>query len=124
MLFVGLFTSNSKDVWWKAAQIADCTILCFMYYIYVDIFNLVRKNSLTMNWIWISFSLLQTPPDQETNAVKCTHQCFTHGPADRMAHKIVFFLSANHRCVLWPVDQWEYLIFIALNLWAVLSKCP
>ena len=30
----------------------------------------------------------------------------------------VWLLSANHRCVLWPVDQWECLIFVALNLWA------
>ena len=39
------------------------------------------------------------------------------------AHKFVWPLSANHRCVLWPVDQWECSIFVALNLWAVLSKC-
>ena len=42
----------------------------------------------------------------------------THGPTDRTAHKFVWLLSANHRCVLWPVDQWECSIFAALNLWA------
>ena len=42
----------------------------------------------------------------------------------RSAYKFVCLLSANHRCVLWPVDQWECSIFVALNLWAVLSKCP
>ena len=44
----------------------------------------------------------------------------THGPTDRTAHKFVWLLSANHRCVLWPVDQWECLSFVALNLWALL----
>ena len=42
----------------------------------------------------------------------------------RRAYKFVCLLLANHRCALWPVDQWEYLIFVGLNLWAVLSKCP
>ena len=48
----------------------------------------------------------------------------THGQAERMAHKFVWLLSANHRCVLWSVDQRESLIFVALNLWAILSACP
>ena len=32
----------------------------------------------------------------------------------------MLILSANHRCVLWPVDQWVCSIFVALNLWALL----
>ena len=36
-------------------------------------------------------------------------------PRDRMTHKFVWLLSANHRCVLWPDDQWECSIFVALN---------
>ena len=38
------------------------------------------------------------------------------------AHKFVLLLSANHRCVLWPVDQWECTIFVALNLWVLLHE--
>ena len=41
----------------------------------------------------------------------------------KTTHKFVWLLSANHRCMLWTVDQWESLIFVALNLRAVLSAC-
>ena len=41
-----------------------------------------------------------------------------------MGNKFVWLLSANHRCVLWPVAQWECSIFITLNLWAFRSKYP
>ena len=46
-----------------------------------------------------------------------------HGPADKTARK-VWLLSANHKFILWPVDQWECSIFEALNLWALRSKFP
>ena len=39
-----------------------------------------------------------------------------HGPVDRMAHKFVRLLSANPKCVLWPVDQGECSIYVAFNL--------
>ena len=41
----------------------------------------------------------------------------THGPADRMAHYFVWLLTANHRRVLWPDDQWECLIFVELSIY-------
>ena len=49
---------------------------------------------------------------------------YFHGPAERTAHKFDRLLSANHRCVLWPVDQLVSSIFVALNLWAFWSKFP
>ena len=36
-------------------------------------------------------------------------------PADMTANKFVWLLSANHRCVLQPVDQWQCSIYVALN---------
>ena len=30
---------------------------------------------------------------------------YTHGHLERTAYKFVCLLSANHSCVLWPVDQ-------------------
>ena len=37
-------------------------------------------------------------------------------------HNFVWLLSANHRCVLLPVDQREVLIFVTLNSWALLYE--
>ena len=50
----------------------------------------------------------------------CILPRYNHGQADRVAHKFVWLLSANHRCVLWPVGQWESSMFVALYLWDVL----
>ena len=41
-----------------------------------------------------------------------------------MVYKFVWLFSANHRCVLWSDDQRESSIFVAVNLWAFLSKFP
>ena len=35
----------------------------------------------------------------------------SHGQEERTAHVFIWLLSANHRCVLWPDDQWESSIF-------------
>ena len=50
--------------------------------------------------------------------------CFIHGTADRKAHKFIWLLSANHRCVLWPFDQWKCSHFVTLNLTAFLFTFP
>ena len=44
-----------------------------------------------------------------------------HGTADMKAYKFVWFFSANHKCILSLVDQWECSNFVALNLSAFLS---
>ena len=55
---------------------------------------------------WHSF-IINKPPSQR-RLLPC------------QAHKFVWLLSSNHRCVLWPVDQWECSIFVDLNFWALL----
>ena len=72
-----------------------------------EIYEIVREDlwSQTRNVIFCYKTLLYT------NNYFCIilEAKFTCRPADRMAYKFVWLLSANHRCVLWPVDQWECL---------------
>ena len=58
---------------------------------------------LDFNWVW--------GPDSAMKIMRGTY-------------KFICLSSANHRCVLWPVDQWVCSIFVALSLYAVFSKCP